>query len=282
MVDVVVGRGKRPRIAASYYLNTAPLIWSFLRGGRRNSVELAPEMAPSRCADLLATGEVDAALVPVIEFQRLDGVVLIPDVCVGSRRRVRSVVLVTRGAELEDVKSVALDNSSRTSVALTRILFGEFIGREPEWKPQPPRLDEMLETADAALIIGDPAMKLDNRHLRLYDLASLWRRHTGLGIVFAMWMARVSSLEKMASLDFAGARDEGLANVEEIISDYEEPLGLPRTELRDYLIENISFTMDADMRAGLDLFFRLAHKRGLIPRLLPWQANGVAARIFET
>ncbi|PYS78825.1 MAG: hypothetical protein DMF66_04945, partial [Acidobacteria bacterium] len=107
------GRGGASRVAASSYLNTAPLIWSFARGPRRGEVELLTDTAPARCADMLARGQVEAALVPVVEYQRLPETAIVPGVCVGARREVQSVVLVTRGAPLEEVRSVALDTSSR-------------------------------------------------------------------------------------------------------------------------------------------------------------------------
>jgi chorismate dehydratase len=261
--------GVPPRVAASIYLNSAPLIWSFAHGERKRLVRLVPHAAPSRCADLLARGEVEAALVPVIEYHRIPEILLVPGVCVGSRERVRSVVLATRGAELKDVRSVALDVSSRTSAMLVRIIFREFLGFEPEWKPSAPDLDAMLEGADAALIIGDPAMTFPREQLRVFDLASLWRQQTGLGFVFAMWMARADAARSVREIDFAAARDEGLARVEEIITSYEPALGLSRNELREYLLQNISFRLDAGMRAGLDLFYNLAKKHGMIPALRP-------------
>jgi chorismate dehydratase len=257
------------RIAASSYLNTAPLVWDFMHGERSREVRLLTDRAPARCADLLARREVEAALVPVIEYQRIPEILIVPGVCVGSRERVRSVVVVTRGAELKEVKSVALDNSSRTSVALLRIIFREFLGFEPEWNPSAPDLNRMLETNDAALLIGDPAMTFARDHLRVYDLASLWREHTGLGFVFAMWMASAAAIESVRAIDFAGARDAGLSRVEEIAMSYEPELGLPPSELCTYLRENISFTLDAEMRAGLELFYKLAHKHQLIPSLRP-------------
>jgi chorismate dehydratase len=266
---VKTGKAEAPRVAASIYLNSAPLIWSFMHGKRRDSIELLTDTAPARCAQMLARAEVDAALVPVIEFQRIPEIVVVPDVCVGARSRVRSVVLVTRGSELKDVGSVALDTSSRTSAALVQIIFREFLGSEPEWRPGAPSLELMLEGSDAALLIGDPAMTFPRRDLRVYDMASLWREHTGLGFVFAMWMAREGSAEEVRAIDFAGARDEGLERVEEIIAHYEPMLGLPASELREYLLENISFEPDAEMRDGLSLYFELAHKHELIPTVRP-------------
>ncbi|MDX6692425.1 MAG: chorismate dehydratase [Blastocatellia bacterium] len=258
-----------PRVAASIYLNSAPLIWSFTRGERRQAVRLVPDAAPARCADMLARGFVEAALVPVIEYQRIPEVLIVPNVCVGSRERVRSVVLVTRGAELKEARRVALDTSSRTSATLTRVIFREFFGFEPEWKAAAPDLDAMLNEADAALLIGDPAMTFAREGLRVYDLASIWREKTGLGFVFAMWMAREDAAHEAREIDFAGARDEGLASVEEIAAAYEPLLRLPRAELRSYLLENISFSLDAEMKAGLDLFYKLAHKHGLLDAVRP-------------
>jgi chorismate dehydratase len=261
--------GGVPRLAASSYLNTAPLIWSFIHGKRREEVQLLRDTAPARCALMLGRGEVEAALVPVIEYQRMESVLLVPGVCVGSRERVRSVVLVTRGLALKDVRKVALSIESRTSVALVQIIFREFLGLEPELKSYAPDLGLMLREQDAALIIGDPAMVFAREGLRVYDMASLWRERTGLGFVFAMWMAREDAARRVSGVDFAGARDEGLEHVEEIAALYEGELGLPRGELREYLLENISFKLDEEMRAGLDLFYRLAHKHGIISALRP-------------
>src|ERR1043165_8244539 len=188
----------RPRIAASSYLNTAPLIWSFTHGSQREAVELFTDTAPARCAAMLANDEVDAALVPVIEYQRIPDVAIIPDVCVGSKTAGRSVVLVTRKKNLKKVQRVALDESSRTSAALVKILFREFLGFEPQWETSAPDVKSMLARADAALIIGDPAMTISREQFRVFDLATLWHEFTGLGFVFAMWMARRGGIQTSA------------------------------------------------------------------------------------
>jgi chorismate dehydratase len=258
-----------PRVAASSYLNSAPLIWSYTRGTRRRAVELLTDTAPARCADMLARGEVAAALVPVVEYQRLTEVAIVPDVCVGARRAVRSVVLATRCDDLRDVRRVALDESSRTSAALVRIIFREFVGHDIETASRQPDVRAMLAEADAALVIGDPAMTFPREDLRVHDLATLWREHTGLGFVFAMWMAHESAADAVRAADFAGARDEGLAHLEEIVEDYERQLSLPRAELRDYLTRNVCFELNEEMRAGLELYFALAHKHGLVERVRP-------------
>jgi chorismate dehydratase len=257
------------RIAASSYLNTAPLIWSFLYGSRQNTVELFTHKAPSRCAEMLRKGEVDAALVPVIEYQRIPDIAIVPDVCVGSRAAVRTVVIASKQNNLKKIKRVALDDSSRTSVALVKIIFREFLGFEPEWQVAPPDLRTMLEHNDAALIIGDPAMKIPREKFRVFDLATLWHDFTGLGFVFAMWMARTNSAEKVRTIDFKAARDEGLAHLDEIAAGYPDQAVLSPNEVRDYLTGNIVFQMDEKMMEGLQLYFELAQKHKLTERIKP-------------
>jgi chorismate dehydratase len=252
-----------PRIAASSYLNTAPLIWSFIHGSQREAVQLMTDTAPARCAEMLSHGEVDAALVPVIEYLRIPDIAIVPDVCVGSKSAVRSVVIATGMNNLKRVKSVALDNSSRTSVVLVKIIFREFLGFEPEWKTSQPDLKSMLQQADAALIIGDPAMKIPRDQFRVFDLATMWHEFTGYGFVFAMWMARSNRLEAIRGVDFVAARDEGLAHLDEIAAQNESQLG-SRDEIKSYLTENIAFQMDEEMEKGLELYFKLARKHRLI------------------
>ena len=258
----------RPRIAASSYLNTAPLIWSFIHGSRRDRVELFTDKAPARCAEMLSAGEVDAALVPVIEYQRLADVAIVPDVCVGSRTAVRSVVLVTRRNNLKKVERVALDESSRTSATLVKIIFREFLGFEPEWKTALPDLKSMLIEADAALIIGDPAMAVPRDQFQVFDLATLWHEFTGFGFVFAMWMAQKQSVEKIRAVDFARARDEGLANLHHIAENAKQT-GLSEKEIREYLTANVVFSVDDEMQHGLRLYLELAGKHKLIPETRP-------------
>ena len=258
-----------PRISASSYSNTAPLVWSFLYGSNHGKVEIILDNAPARSAELLSQGRVDAALVPVIASQSIPDVKLIPNVCVGAKERVRSVRLVTRGGDLEDVRSVSLDVSSRTSVVLTKIIFREFLGFEPEWRPADPNIDAMLAESDAALLIGDPALALSDstqpskfQNIRSFDLAELWRGHTGLGFVFAMWMTTRDRCE----IDFAAARDEGLRHVPEIAANYAPQTGLELPTLVEYLSQNISYSIDPSMQQGLELYLELAYKHGLTER----------------
>jgi len=266
------------RISASSYSNTAPLVWSFLYGKNRGLVEVIMDTAPARSAELLAQNRVDAALVPVIAYQMLDNVRLIPNVCVGARERVRSVCLVTKGMDLGDVRSVSLDVSSRTSVALTKIIFREFLGFEPVWRDAEPDIEKMLTESDAALLIGDPALALSSPPYeggvaaslggrggfshghRTFDLAELWHDHTGLGFVFAMWMTRRGAID----IDFPSARDEGLAHIDEIVANYESDIHIGPGEMNDYLLNNISYSIDENMQKGLGLYFKLARQHGLV------------------
>jgi chorismate dehydratase len=257
---------RRLRVAASHFLNSAPLIWSFLQGSKQGTVELI-DAVPSRCARLLAQSEVEVALVPVIEYQRIPDISLLPGVCVGSKGEVRSVVLVSKLRDLDQVSSVALDESSRTSATLVKIIFREFLRKEPGWKTHAPNLPEMLEHNDAALIIGDPGMTFPRDGLTVWDMATLWRQHTGLGFVFAMWMVRNDAIAESSKIDFAAARDEGVSLIEDIVQHYKNEIPLPVEELQSYLTDNIAFTIDEPMRAGLQLYFELAHKHGLIERV---------------
>lgn len=213
---------------------------------------------------MLANREVDAALVPMIEYQRIPDIAILPDVCVGSRTAVRSVVLVTRKNNLKKVESVALDESSRTSAALVKIIFREFLGSEPRWETSAPDLKSMLGHADAALIIGDPAMQIPRDQFRVFDLATLWHEFTGFGFVFAMWMARKDAVEKVSSIDFASARDEGVANLDHIAAAHAKQLETSEDEIRIYLTQNIVFSADEDMRKGLTLYYELALKHKLL------------------
>ena len=258
-----------PRISASSYSNTAPLVWSFLYGANRGRFELILDNAPARSAELLAQKRVDAALVPVIEYQRIENALLVPEVCVGAKEMVRSVCLVTKGEDLKSVESVALDVSSKTSVALTRIIFREFLDREPSYKEAKPNLREMLFDSDCALLIGDPALAVDEKIYRIFDLAETWKSFTGCGFVFAMWMANAEKTAIAKTINFAGARDEGLNHLDEIVANYETEISLDRDDFEKYLSENISYTIDDSMRAGLSLYFELAHKHRLIERLKP-------------
>src|SRR5262245_19367448 len=257
----------KPYIAASSYLNTAPLCHSFVRGEQKDRCQFLSDASPARCAELLSQGRADAAMIPVIEYQRIRGLKVAPGACVASKNTVRSVVLACR-VPIQQVSKVALDTSSRTSAALIKIILGRFYGLDPEYRPSPPILSDMLESCDAALIIGDPAMLIDRAALAVYDLAEEWKKHTGLPFVFAFWAIRsdspaFSGRSAGRSVDFAAAKREGLGHVHEIAAEYSSRLALPHADLVRYLTENISFDLDEECLSGLRLYYELARKSGL-------------------
>lgn len=250
-------------------MNSAPLVWTFKHGSLKREVDLI-EPVPSRCAELLAAGQVDVALIPAIEYQRIPDIKLVPEVCIASRQEVRSVILVTRLGDLNSIRSVALDESSRTSAALVKIIFREFLAFEPRWVSSPPNAEQMLADNDAALLIGDPAMTFPcEEGLTVYDMATLWRHYTNFGFVFAMWAIASGAPASAQAIDFREVRDDGLSRIEEIIDFYQPLLGLSRVELQAYLRENISFVLDNELRAGLELYYKLAYQHALIPALKP-------------
>ena len=260
-----------PRLAASNYSNSAPLVWSFWKGNRKHEVDLTTEAAPARCAEMLRQNEAEIALTRVIEFKRIENTLIVTGVCVGAKEEVNSVCLITKGDDLESVKSVALDVSSRTSVVLTQIIFREFFAAKPLFAASEPNIEEMLKRHDAALLIGDPALRVNGNRFRIYDVAELWREKTGCGFVFAFWVVNKNNAEKAQKIDFAAARDEGLNRIEEIIDFYLPRVSLVENDFRRYLTENISYTLDAELLEGLRLYYQLSNKHDLIPGVKPIQ-----------
>jgi chorismate dehydratase len=263
----------KPFIAASSYLNAAPLWYSFLYGEQKSRCTLVSDVAPVRCAQLLVDHRADAALIPVIEYQRHTDLLIAPGACVASKTQVYSVVLASR-VPLTDVRSVTLDTTSRTSAALVQIIFSRFYHLAPEYRTAPPRLTEMLETSDAALIIGDPAMMIDRTGLHVYDLAEEWRKHTGLPFIFAFWAIRRDAARAFGPtserrVDFCAAKREGIAHAEELAALYADQLGLAKNELVSYLTKNIHYDLDDESLRGLKLYYELAHECGLIAEARP-------------
>lgn len=281
------------RIAASTYLNSAPLVYSFAEGRLRDKAEFLGDTAPARCAEMLAAGVCDAALIPVIEYQRIPGVQVIPGVAVASEWKVRSVLLAAR-RPLSEVRRVTLDSSSRTSQALVRILCRYRYGIEPEFVERTPDpsvfCENMFEAGDAALVIGDPAIQLAASAgalgVRVYDLAEEWRSLTGLPFVFAVWAVSRDAAKRFpdAAKLFVAAKEEGIGVRELLAARYAEDLGLPKADLLDYLNRNVCYDLDAEKIAGLERFFDLAQACGLIAenRRLVFVREGFASKAGET
>jgi len=253
----------KPRVSVVQYLNTAPLVWGMVHGALRGSFDLA-FTTPACCAEDLRAGRAEVGIVPSIEYQRIDGLKLLPGMSIASKQRVRSVLLLAR-VPIEQVRSVALDSSSRTSAALVQVLLQKFYGLDVASRPASPDPEAMLRVADAALLIGDPALVYSGA-ARVYDLAEEWRRFTGLPFVFAAWAFRPGAGLEPGNLsrDFTASRDAGLAHLDEIAAEWAPRLGLTPEAVRIYLTENIDYTLDEENLAGLRLFYRLAREIGAI------------------
>ncbi|MDR1728200.1 MAG: menaquinone biosynthesis protein [Acidobacteriota bacterium] len=254
------------RISLVHFLNSAPLGWGFLHGPFQEGFEVIPS-APSVCADQLANGHADIGLIPSVEVQRIPGLAVIPGIAIASLDKVRSLLLIKpKGRPWDGVRSVALDTSSRTTVALTRILLAERMGLAPEFVPHPPDLPRMLGRCDAALLIGDAALQVRMEDYDTIDLVEAWVGWQKKPFVCAVWAGRkgVEYPEGMVAT-FHAARDWGLRRIPEICAAYARSLNLPADFLRGYLERNIDFDLGAEHLDGLREFHRLAAKHGLTP-----------------
>jgi len=250
------------RVGIVNFLNSKPLAWGFLKGHHADL--FAPSYhPPALVARLLAEGSLDIGLIPSIEVQRIPGLKILPDLCVAATHEVRSVLLLTRGP-IEEVERVALDQNSRTSVALLRILFLERWKTKPTYAPQRADVERMMSEADAALVIGDPALKVDRERYRVYDLAAEWRSLTGLPFVFAVWAVRPEVEFPDLSFYFKSSLRYGLSSLDILVREAAADLGLDTSEVRSYLTENLSFFLRQDEIAGLEEYYRRAHANGLI------------------
>ena len=257
------------RISAISYLNTAPLMWDFEHGLASPEFEVSYTV-PSQCAADLARGAADIGIIPAAAYATIPNLAIIPGVAIASKRPVRSILMVSYKS-LPDIRTVALDNSSLTSVALTRVLFEKFWGGERTFVSAAPELDSMLENNDAALLIGDPALQVDRSKYRTWDLAEEWIRFTGKPFVFAFWAVRQDAMAN-SRLDlatvFQESRDHGLEphNLETIVKTWSLKLRLSPESVREYLTSNIHFELDEECLDGLRLFYRYAQECGVLPQ----------------
>ena len=260
------------RIGAVSYLNTKPLVYGL--------AELAPQHElvfdlPSRLADQLAAGTLDVALIPSIEFFQNPDYTIVSDACIGCRGPVLSVKVLSR-VPMPQIRTLALDEGSRTSVALVRILLHERFGIEPDRVPLP--IDARYEesAADAVLVIGDRAIHpARGNWVEQWDLGDQWNRWSELPFVFAMWVANVGQASRLPEVAAAlsAARDAGVVNLEQIARDEASRAGLTYDQTLVYLRDNLHFTMGPGERAGLKLFYEQACKLGLAPG--DWSAASI-------
>ena len=260
----------RLKISAISYLNTAPLLWDFEHEGPRPDFDISYTL-PSGCAEALRTGTQDVGIIPAAAYTTIPDLVVIPDIAIAANSAVRSILLVSM-TPLEKIRSVALDNSSLTSVALLKVLFAKWWRGERSFNGMVPDLERMLEHHDAALLIGDPALKVDRSRYVTYDLAEEWIRFTGKPFVFAFWAVRQAALKDAPlSVDlttvFQESRDHGLEpdSLDRIAGEWSPRTGLSETGIKDYLTGNIHYYLDPDCLEGLNLFYSYARECDVLP-----------------
>jgi chorismate dehydratase len=267
---LILWKMRRLRISAISYLNTAPLMWDFEHGDAGRDFDISYTL-PSACARALADGSADIGIIPAAAYTEIPGLQVLPDVAIASRRAVRSILLVSK-VPIEQVQTVALDTSSMTSVALTKVLFERWLGGGRTFTAMAPEVDAMLAEHDAGLLIGDPALKVDRTRYHTLDLAEEWIRHTGKPFVFAFWAVRGDALREAApSLDLAAAfqksRDHGLeaSSLNQIARQWAPRLDTSEADVRSYLTQNIYYRLDAGCLEGLRLFYQYAAEIGALP-----------------
>ena len=280
---------RRVRLGAVGYLNARPHIYGLERSPR---FEVRFDL-PSRCAELLHEGEIDVGLIPSIEYLRGSAGTaqaggheahskhegpyrIVPGVAIASRGRVESVALYTTRS-LADVRSIALDTSSRTSVALVSVLCAREFRIHPTLEPGGPDLESMLVRSDAALLIGDKALFLDPEQLTVnprrssiekIDLGEVWTRTTGLPFVYAFWAGRSDALTPDDIRALQEARNGGVAHAEELAQQYFSD-SLRQAIAAKYLRDNIKYDLGPEEQAGLELFYRYAVEAGAATAVKP-------------
>ena len=283
------------RISIVEFLNTAPLVWGFTDGPLAGKYDLSFTV-PSQCAEELRRGDADIAIIPSIEYQRIENVVALPGMAIASKREVRSLLVVAK-KPIEKAKRIALDTSSRATAALVRMLGAERWKISPEFVDAAPEPSEMLQVADAALVIGDPALRISLKMealgaqppsedgccqgdpddmpvpgfelLYAYDVVHQWREMTGCPCVLAIWAGRREAVTPEVVADFLASKQYGLEHAHEIAEAASIKLDLPPAALERYLTENIHYDLDAENLAGLRHYFEKAAAAGLIPHARP-------------
>ena len=284
-VTLDINPRKKLRISAIGFLNPAPLMWDFEHPPEMKRLALDYEIhrsMPSQCAAELAAGNADIGLIPIAAYATIPNLSIIPGCTIASLSHVRSIVLIVKSnVSLGDVRRVAADVDSRTSNAYAQILFRKFHGNDPEFISKQPDLDAMLTDCDAAILIGDPALlALEDRDARAartgepleyFDLAEMWKHHTGAPWVSAFWAVRPEAIASArldrdrVVADFIQSRDHGIAHVEDLVREWTPRLPISAETIRTYLSENIHYVLDENCIAGVELFFHYAAECGVLP-----------------
>lgn len=257
----------RLRISAISYLNTAPLMWDFEHGSAAGEFDISYTI-PSLCAAALRDGTADIGIIPAAAYASIPDLVIIPDVAIAALGAVRSILIVSK-LPIEQIRTLAADTSSMTSVALARVLFSKWMGSRPEFVPMKPELSRMLERCDAGLLIGDPALAVDHsKYAFTYDLAEEWHRHTRMPFVFAFWAVRKQALRDYSgdlAAVFQQSRDHGLQHLDEIAREWSGRVALSEADVKSYLNDNIHFSLDPKCLKGMEQFFHYAAECGAMP-----------------
>jgi chorismate dehydratase len=272
----------RLRIAAIDFLNPAPLMWDFEHPpldtelSKRYRIE---RMLPSECAARLATGASDLGLIPIAALAAHPHLRVLPGCAIASKGHIRSLLLVRRaGQPIDKIRTVAADTASRTTVTYARVLFHKWGNGGAAFLPMAANLDQMLTQADAAVVIGDPALYArqdrDARQARTgeelvyLDMAEEWRAQTGLPYISAVWCLSPAAggvpAETIAA-DCIRSRDNGLRHIDDLVAEWSPRMRLPADELRDYLGNNLHYTLDQECIEGMRGFFRTAAELRILP-----------------
>jgi chorismate dehydratase len=247
------------RVCAVSFLNTTPLVWGMLHGQQRGVFDLEFRI-PSGCAAQMASGGADIGLVPSFELTR-QNLEIVSGPGIACRGAVRSILLISK-CPAEAVRTLAADSSSLTSVQLARVVLARKYGAVVDTVPHPPDLDGMLRIADAALVIGDPALRIDPARLpyRVYDLGAEWVEMTGLPMVFAVWAGRRGVVTAQVEDAFRGSWQYGRAHMDEIVAAESAGRGFPEEFVRTYLTRHIVHELGPREYAGMNLFLEYARE----------------------
>jgi chorismate dehydratase len=252
---------QKTRLGAVSYLNTKPLIYHLTEVAQQVGLILD---LPSRLADELALGTLDVALIPSIEYFQEPGYAIVSDACIACRGPVMSVKLFSR-VPADEIRTLALDEGSRTSSVLARILLKERFDVEPRLQPLAIGASASEVDSDAVLVIGDRAMHSPGGPFaEVWDLGDEWCRWTGLPFVFAMWVARPGFDASELAAILSSARDQGVANLEAIANEEAAGLGLSRPQCVSYLRDSLYFYLGDRERRGLEHFRSLAEKLDVV------------------
>ena len=274
MLDWFLTPPTKPRVSVVSYLNTVPLVWGMLHGEQRGLFDLSFAI-PAECADRLESGLADIGIVPAVELNR-QKLEIIRGAGIACHGPVRSIFLISK-VPYGEIRKLAADSTSRTSVALSRVILARKYGVEPEVQSHAPHLPSMLEHADAALIIGDAALILDPVELPFHvlDLGAEWVQMTGLPMVFAVWAAR-AELPKQDPEPFLESMRFGQAHVDDIARSEHAKVGVSEELARTYLRDNIVFELGEREYAGLRTFLQYASELGASVREQPVEGRKVS------